>query len=92
MSGFNMRNGESNMVDDLVLISLDNRLNSSSSVGPLFCLHFLGERLFVINSREVAADILEKNMNIYTGRPQNMVMASELYVLLRVSHVPSRLR
>ncbi|PIL34529.1 cytochrome P450 [Ganoderma sinense ZZ0214-1] len=46
--------------------------------GPIFCLSFFGERVIVLNSQQAAADILEKNMNIYSDRPRNMVMASEL--------------
>ena len=49
--------------------------------GPIVYLNFLGERVFVLNSQQAATDILEKHMNTYAGRPQNMVMASELYVL-----------
>ncbi|KAI1793789.1 cytochrome P450 [Ganoderma leucocontextum] len=46
--------------------------------GPVFYLSVLGERVFVLNSQRAAADILEKNMNVYSDRPRNMVMASEL--------------
>nr|VWO98258.1 Cytochrome P450 monooxygenase CYP52X1 [Ganoderma boninense] len=46
--------------------------------GPVLYLSFLGERVFVLNSQQAGVDILEKNMNVYSGRPRNMVMASEL--------------
>ncbi|KIP07466.1 hypothetical protein PHLGIDRAFT_13173 [Phlebiopsis gigantea 11061_1 CR5-6] len=46
--------------------------------GPILYLNFLGQRVFVINSQQAAADILEKSMNTYSDRPRNMVMASEL--------------
>ena len=47
-------------------------------IGPIVYLNFLGKRVFVLNSQQTAYDILEKNMNVYSGRPQNMVMASDL--------------
>ncbi|KAM5545443.1 hypothetical protein V8D89_000481 [Ganoderma adspersum] len=46
--------------------------------GSILYLSFLGERVFVLNSQQAAVDILERNMNVYSDRPQNMVMASEL--------------
>ncbi|TBU28336.1 cytochrome P450 [Dichomitus squalens] len=46
--------------------------------GPILYLNFLGERVFILNSQQAAVDILEKNMNVYSDRPRNMVMASEL--------------
>ena len=56
--------------------------NASSAlnvgIGPIVYLNFLGKRVFVLNSQQTAYDILEKNMNVYSGRPQNMVMASDL--------------
>jgi hypothetical protein len=51
-----------------------------SSPGPIFCLNVFGDRIFVLNTLQAAADVLEKNMNIYADRPTNIVMASELYV------------
>ena len=57
------------------------RGESDYRTGPIVYLNFLGERVFVLNSQQAATDILEKHMNTYAGRPQNMVMASELYVL-----------
>ena len=65
------------------------RGESDYRTGPVVYLNFLGERVFVLNSQQAATDILEKNMNAYAGRPQNMVMASELYVVSPLPSVPS---
>lgn len=57
-------------------------------IGPIFYLNTIGGHLFVINSQEVAAEILEKNANAYAARPGNMVMATDLYVPLRIRSKP----
>jgi hypothetical protein len=51
-----------------------------SNLGPVFYLRFFGERVFVLNSRSAASDILEKRSSTSSARPVNMVVAADLYV------------
>ncbi|TFY63995.1 hypothetical protein EVG20_g6101 [Dentipellis fragilis] len=46
--------------------------------GPIFYLNILGTNVFVVNTHQVAKQVLEKNSNSYAHRPLDMVMASEL--------------
>lgn len=73
-----------------ILVSYYDFLRPDVSTGSILYLSFLGERVFVLNSQQAAVDILERNMNVYSDRPRNMIMASELYVfpdmVILVSH------
>ncbi|KAI8971033.1 hypothetical protein BD414DRAFT_426845, partial [Trametes punicea] len=58
-------------------------------------LNFLGEHVVVLHSQQASTDVLEKNMNVYSNRPRNMVMGAELSVapclLSRCRLISSRL-
>ena len=73
-----------------MLMSSRDFLRPDVSTGSILYLSFLGERVFVLNSQQAAIEILERNMNVYSDRPRNMIMASELYVframIILVSH------
>ncbi len=65
-----------------VLTGLDHR----QPTGPIFYLNILGTNVFVVNTHQVAKQVLEKNSNSYAHRPLDMVMASELQALSDVSY------
>ncbi|KIM35577.1 hypothetical protein M413DRAFT_347955, partial [Hebeloma cylindrosporum] len=45
--------------------------------GPIFSLNFAGNPVVVLNSHEVAADLLDRRSNTYSSRPR-FIMASEI--------------
>lgn len=46
-------------------------------LGPLVMVEMLGQKLCIINSAEVALDLLDKRSDIYSERP-SMIMVKEL--------------
>lgn len=46
-------------------------------IGPLVMVEMLGQKMCIINSAEVALDLLDKRSAIYSERP-SMVMVKEL--------------
>ncbi|KAI0035650.1 hypothetical protein K488DRAFT_18409, partial [Vararia minispora EC-137] len=47
--------------------------------GPIVYLRFFNERVFVLNTQAAANDILQKKSATASSRPDNMVLASDLY-------------
>ncbi|KIM36078.1 hypothetical protein M413DRAFT_449400 [Hebeloma cylindrosporum] len=45
--------------------------------GPIFSLNFAGSRVIVVNTHEVATDLMERRSNIYSSRPR-LIMGSEI--------------
>ena len=52
-------------------------LNLTTMIGDIIYLNILGEDMVILNSVEVAKDLLERRSSIYSGRPR-MPMLNEL--------------
>lgn len=76
-----MQNGQNFTVSSRLEVS-DIHAHSTHllSSGPIFTLKFLGQRIILLNSHKAVVDLLEKKKAVYAGRPENMIMASELSV------------
>lgn len=51
---------------------------STATTGPIFTLKFFRQRLVILNSHKVVSEMLDKNMNVYAGRPVDTIMVGEL--------------
>ncbi|PPQ98476.1 hypothetical protein CVT26_013877 [Gymnopilus dilepis] len=49
----------------------------SQEYGPIFSVNVAGQPVIVLNTFKVAADLLERRSNVYSGRPR-LVMAGEI--------------